>query len=48
MILVDLDGAWPQWIIDAFNGDGSEMPEWLERIIEGNEAHRLLWSCVKI
>ena len=42
MILVDLDGEWPQWIIDAFNGDGSEMPEWLERIIEGDEAHRLL------
>ncbi len=42
MVLVDLDGAWPQWIIDAFNGDGSEVPEWLERIIEGDEAHRLL------
>ncbi|MGN0130946.1 MAG: RHS repeat domain-containing protein, partial [Lachnospiraceae bacterium] len=42
MILVDPNGEWPQWIIDAFNGDGSEMPEWLERIIEGNEAHRLL------
>ena len=40
MMLADYDGMLPQWIIDAINGD--ELPEWLERILEGNEAHRLL------
>ena len=40
MMFIDSDGMIPQWIIDAINGPG--LPEWLERIIEGNEAHRLL------
>ena len=40
--LIDTDGLLPQWIVDIIDRYGGELPEWLERIIEGNEAHRLL------
>ena len=40
--LIDTDGLLPRWIIDIISRYGGELPEWLERIIEGDETHRLL------
>lgn len=40
--LIDADGLLPRWIIGVIDRHGVELPEWSERIIEGDEAHRLL------